>query len=274
MTRYSAVELARRLGDDHAPTAQQAAAIEAPLSPLLIVAGAGSGKTAVMAARVVWLIANGHVRPEQVLGLTFTRKAAGELGRRIRQRLRRLHGISDDPALLRGEPTVSTYHSYAASVVAEHGPRAGYEPAPAVLSTARAWQLGYAAVRGYDGDMSATSLTMDTVVERVLSLSDEMAEHLRDAREVRDFTEATIDEIAERVASGTKETKKLVDNLRSRVQLLPIVEDYRRRKHAQGAVDFADQLAQAARLAREAPEVGRVERGRFPVVLLDEYQDT
>ena len=62
---------------------QQLAAITAPLEPSVIIAGAGSGKTTVMAARVVWLVGSGQVRPEQVLGLTFTRKAAGELGGRV-----------------------------------------------------------------------------------------------------------------------------------------------------------------------------------------------
>ena len=71
----SASELSGRLGLP-APTAEQAAVIEAPLTPGLVVAGAGSGKTETMASRVVYLVATGQVRPEQVLGLTFTRKAA------------------------------------------------------------------------------------------------------------------------------------------------------------------------------------------------------
>jgi DNA helicase-2/ATP-dependent DNA helicase PcrA len=72
------------------PTEEQTAVIEAPLSPALVVAGAGSGKTETMAARVVWLVANGIVRRDEVLGLTFTRKAAGELAERIQKRLARL----------------------------------------------------------------------------------------------------------------------------------------------------------------------------------------
>src|SRR5699024_2682639 len=74
-----AVEIATAL-DQPPPTAEQVAVIEAPLEPTLVVAGAGSGKTETMAARVVWLVVNGFVRPEEVLGLTFTRKAAIELG--------------------------------------------------------------------------------------------------------------------------------------------------------------------------------------------------
>ena len=69
------------------PTDAQQAVIQASLTPALVVAGAGSGKTETMAGRVVWLVANGHVRPDEVLGLTFTRKAAGELAERIGTRL-------------------------------------------------------------------------------------------------------------------------------------------------------------------------------------------
>ena len=69
------------------PTAEQAAVIGAPLAPMAVIAGAGSGKSETMAARLVWLVANQLVRPERVLGLTFTRKAAAELAERVRTRL-------------------------------------------------------------------------------------------------------------------------------------------------------------------------------------------
>ncbi|MGL4255855.1 MAG: UvrD-helicase domain-containing protein, partial [Microbacterium sp.] len=85
----SARVIAEALGQ-FPPTDEQAAVIEAPLGPALVVAGAGSGKTETMASRVVWLVANGLVRRDEVLGLTFTRKAAGELAERIQRRLARL----------------------------------------------------------------------------------------------------------------------------------------------------------------------------------------
>ncbi|HZE40567.1 MAG TPA: ATP-dependent DNA helicase, partial [Stackebrandtia sp.] len=271
--RFSAKHLSALLGDPHPPTAQQAAAIEAPLAPGLVVAGAGSGKTATMAARVVWLIANGFVMPSEVLGLTFTRKAAAELASRIRTQLARLSGVDDiEPPV--GEPTVSTYHAYASNIVGEHGPRAGLEPGGKVLSAAGAWQLAYAAVRGYDGEMNAVSLTVESVVRRVLSLSDEMSEHLRDGDDVREFTQQLGEEIRQRVGRGTQKTERILTDLAGRLQLLPLVDEYRRRKRLDGAVDFADQLAGAAAVASAAPEVGRIERERYKVVLLDEYQDT
>ncbi|MFS0852568.1 UvrD-helicase domain-containing protein [Microbacterium sp. 179-I 3D4 NHS] len=81
-----ATDVAAALGQP-SPTPAQQQVIEAPPEPALVVAGAGSGKTETMSGRVVWLVANGHVRPDEILGLTFTRKAAGELAERIGHRL-------------------------------------------------------------------------------------------------------------------------------------------------------------------------------------------
>lgn len=82
----SATDIAAALGQP-SPTPAQQRVIEAPPEPALVVAGAGSGKTETMSGRVVWLVANGHVRRDEILGLTFTRKAAGELAERIAHRL-------------------------------------------------------------------------------------------------------------------------------------------------------------------------------------------
>src|SRR5215472_11209452 len=86
VARYTPGQLARALRLPE-PTPEQAEVIGAPLGPLAIVAGAGSGKSETMAARLVWLVANGFVRSDRVLGLTFTRKAAAELADRVRVRL-------------------------------------------------------------------------------------------------------------------------------------------------------------------------------------------
>ena len=92
--RFSPEELSGLLGEKNLPTAEQSAIISSPLTPRLVIAGAGSGKTATMADRVVWLVANGWVKPEEVLGVTFTRKAAGELASRIRAKLGSLQRIA------------------------------------------------------------------------------------------------------------------------------------------------------------------------------------
>jgi DNA helicase-2/ATP-dependent DNA helicase PcrA len=155
------------------------AVIEAPVAPLLVVAGAGSGKTETMAGRLVWLVANGHVQAEQVLGLTFTRKAAGELADRVRSRLRALsrRGLVAESSAV----TVSTYHAYAATVLADHGLRIGVEPGVRLLGEAGAWQLVDDIVERWDGDMTDVQAARRTVVDAVLALAGECAEHLVDA---------------------------------------------------------------------------------------------
>src|SRR4051794_136155 len=161
---YAPEELASLLGQ-HQPTPEQSGIISSPLAPLLVIAGAGSGKTATMADRVVWLVANGWVRPEEVLGVTFTRKAAGELASRIRAKLAALQRIAAAdahshsqlfPAGLLGadapEPKVSTYHSYASGIVSDYGLRLGVERDVVLLGGAQSFQLASEVVEAYDGD--------------------------------------------------------------------------------------------------------------------------
>ncbi|MFG2012641.1 ATP-dependent helicase [Micromonospora sp. NPDC048868] len=277
--RYTPVELAKLLRLP-APTREQAAIIAAPVEPLLVVAGAGSGKTETMAARVVWLVANSHVRPEQVLGLTFTRKAAGELAHRVRTRLdqlvrrlgRRGRDPLDDP--LAGEPTVSTYHSYAGRIVTEHGLRAGYEPSTRLLTEASRWQLVDLLVRNYDGDMSEVDRMPSTVTDAVLALAGELDEHLVDPDALAAWTGRFFAEVQARPGRVYADVRKALQLQQIRLKLLPLVRAYARRKEDFEAMDFADQLARAARVARDHPGVGEIERDRFRVVLLDEYQDT
>ena len=268
-----------------APTPEQAAVIGAPLGPAVVVAGAGSGKTETMSARVVWLVANEMVRPDQVLGLTFTTKAAGELGGRIRTRLSQLRAFlgGDDPALA-GEPTVATYHAYAGRLVAEHALRLGVEPSVRLLTEAMTWQLAQKVVRTYDLDVPELDNAESTVTNWVLDLAGELAEHLVEPADLKTWTDylaAAVEDKPRRSSTGRgvagepyAEVRRLLERARARAALLPLIERYRREKQRAGAIDFGDQVAIAARVASGFPEVGRAERARYSVVLLDEYQDT
>jgi DNA helicase-2/ATP-dependent DNA helicase PcrA len=277
--RISAARIAYILGRPE-PTPEQVAVIEAPPSPLLVVAGAGSGKTETMAARVVWLVANGVVTPDQVLGLTFTRKAAGELGERVRARLRGLarRGVLADPQPVE----VATYNSYAAALLTDHGLRLGLEPRSRLLGEAAAWQLADDLVRGWDGDLASVEVAPGTVTAAVLDLAGECAEHLLDTDDVATELERIVEAARELPEDLGKpgpgrpraEVLKFLRRLDARRELMPIVAAYARRKRELGAIDFGDQVALAARVAREVPEVGAGERAKHRVVLLDEYQDT
>ena len=277
MTGYSPAQLARLLGAA-GPTAEQAAVIGAPLRPMAVIAGAGSGKSETMAARLVWLVANGMVRPERVLGLTFTRKAAAELGERVRSRLDGLRraGLGDrqDSEDLLGDPVIATYHSYAGRLVGDHALREALEPSLRLITPAAAWQLAARVVAAYDGPMDAVGWTPANVTAAVLDLSGELAEHLRgpgDVIEAGEWLALLFGELPGRVPALAV---KILKCQRAREQLLPLVSAYVAAKAAREVLDYGDQMAVAARIAQRHPEVGAVERARYQVVLLDEYQDT
>ena len=283
-------EVSARLGETHPPTPEQAEAVAAPLRAHVVVAGAGSGKTQTMGLRVGWLVANGLVEPHRVLGLTFTRKAAAELGERVRLMLARLRHAHDvEPflteevaaALRTGEPTVTTYHSYAAALVGEHALRIGLEPSTRLVGEAVSWQYAAQVVERYDGAMDDVDRAVTTVVGDVLALAGELAEHLRSPHEVVALSEEVRQRLhdlprapKQRTAGHYKDVLEVLQSLDARLALLPMVEAYTRLKRDRNAMDYGDQVAVAARLAREHPEVAELERSRFAAVLLDEYQDT
>ncbi len=282
---YSPVQLARLLRLPE-PTPEQAAVIAAPLGPLAVVAGAGSGKSETMAARLVWLVANGMVRPDRVLGLTFTRKAAAEFADRVRSRLERLRraglaetkpgearpGDPEDP--FGGDPVIGTYHAYAGRLVGDNALREGLEPSMRLITPALSWQLAAQIVAAYDGPMDEIIWTPQTVTAAVLELAGDLSEHLREAGDVTAvgrWLTAELEALPGRVPGSVR---KIMETQRAREQLLPLAERYVAAKAAREVLDHGDQVALAARIARAHPEVGAAERARYHVVLLDEYQDT
>jgi len=276
VTTYTPGQLARVLRVPE-PTVEQAAVIGAPLGPLAVIAGAGSGKSETMAARLVWLVANGLVRPDRVLGLTFTRKAAAELAERVRARLdalRRAGLAGAAEAESEFEPVIGTYHAYAGRLVSDHALREGLEPSMRLITSALSWQLAASIVAAYDGSMDEVQWTPQTVTAAVLQLAGDLAEHLKAPHDVLAVGEWLA---AEQVALPGKvpaTVRRVIETQRAREQLLPLVTRYIEAKKAREVLDHGDQVELAARIAARHPEVGAAERGRYQVVLLDEYQDT
>ena len=291
--KYSPAQLARMLGAPE-PTAEQAGVIGARLGPLAIIAGAGSGKSETMAARLVWLVANQFVRPERVLGLTFTRKAAAELADRVRTRLAALSraglplagavlagpgpGPDEDADsgadLLAGDPVICTYHAYAGRLISDHALREGLEPTLRLITPAVSWQLAAAVVAAYDGPTDALDWTPATVTAAVLTLAGELSEHLRGAEDVRQTGQWLADCAGGLSGRVPKAVTDVLKTQRTRDQLLPLVAAYAAAKAAREVIDYGDQMALAARIGSRHPQVGQAERSRYQVVLLDEYQDT
>lgn len=323
-----AATIAAALGQ-FAPTPEQTEVIEAPLAPALVVAGAGSGKTETMAGRVVWLVANGLVRRDEVLGLTFTRKAAGELAERIARRLQRLgeferrgllpllprlhaageltrfaelgegaradaersalldalavrHGaepVAGDADEMLHRPTVSTYNSFADGIVREHGVRIGRDVEAAILSESAAWLLMRRVVFASDDPrLEERAEAPRTIIDAALRIARDGVDNLVDLDRLAAFPEEfsrVLELPSER--KGTGVYKNVVDaerRVRGLGLLASLARDYAREKDRRGVMDFADQVAGALRIVREHPAVGAEVRGRYRVVLLDEYQDT
>lgn len=257
-------------------TPEQTACITAPPAPQVIVAGAGSGKTTVMAARVVWLVGTGQVAPEQVLGLTFTNKAAGELAERVRKALVRA-GVTDpdviDPDNPPGEPRISTYHAFAGQLLTDHGLRIGLEPTARLLADATRYQLAARVLREAPGPYPSLTRSFPSLVSDLLALDAELAEHL-----VRPEQLGAYDSELLRTLEGARlsnaELRKVPEAAAARRELLDLTVRYREAKRARDLLDFGDQIALSAELALTRPEVGAILRDEFRVVLLDEYQDT
>ena len=283
--------LAEALGI-HTPTEEQSRVIAHRLSPLLVVAGAGSGKTATMAQRVVYLVATGQVRPDQVLGLTFTRKATAELDQRVASRLASLGAAGLLPVTAPetdgtgvetidavdttdvGEPMIATYNSFAGSLVRDHGLRIGVDPDSVLITQARSWQIVTSLLEARTLPLPNESLIHNT--NAVLVLGDALSQNLLTIDEaVKDLADLTEQFTALASIKGCKTLVGKAPAVMSEWEaLLDVVAELHGYKRSHGLLDFGDQIALACTIAESVPEVTVQVREQYPAVLLDEFQDT
>jgi DNA helicase II / ATP-dependent DNA helicase PcrA len=284
--RYTAIDIAEALSAVRGkpvphPTAQQRAVIEAPLAPALVVAGAGSGKTETMANRVLWLLANGLVEPAQVLGLTFTRKAAGELSTRIRERIAELDAAGLLPERdVFDAPEVGTYNAFANKLYRDSAILLGREGDAPVLGEAAAWQLARGVVvRSRDERLARLGKNLDPLTKAVLAVARGVAEHAGDLDELRalgrrlgELADLPTNDPPDRFERADAVT--LAENLGALDVLADLAAEYDAEKVRRGVVEYADQVALALRIAEKQTALGEGLRDQYRVVLLDEYQDT
>jgi len=240
----------------------QSAIISSGLEPAVVIAGAGSGKTETMSNRVLYLVANGFVTPNQILGLTFTRKAAGELSVRVRKRLRQLSALPQFKHITSSTTSVTTYHSYAAKLLSEHAIRYGIDADAEPLGEAAIWQIASDVVRNWSDDSYRNQSAVSTVIKDLLGLSKLMLEHQVKAADIQVIGEEILQKLAPLVGARNEEVRSVERAMLQRASLLPMVDA------------FDDQMSLAADIAENFADVGLLERGKYKVVLLDEYQDT
>ena len=279
---FSTDDVARVLGIDF--DVQQCEAIKADLKPGVVIAGAGSGKTAVMTARVVYLVANKLVRPEEVLGLTFTNLATGELQGRVREALTALWDSQrDEDGRSRnaesqseltdvGEPTVLTYHAFAGQLIREFGVRIGIEPESLLLSDVRRQQLAMRMLRDTQVSFDGITMAVSTALKSVLKLDDAMSDYAVKPADLIEFDRA----LAERLKpfEDHAATASVYETALKRIVLTQLVQEFRQLKKDTDCLDYADMTRLSLEIFRSQPDLVSQMRERFKVILLDEYQDT
>ena len=225
--KYSAQEIATRIQaidpSFRVPTPEQIPIIQAPLAPAVVIAGAGSGKTETMSQRVLFLVANSLITPNQLLGLTFTRKSAGELSKRIKLRLKQLKNAKLLPDHLdESELTVSTYHSYAGKVLADHAIRLGLDANAEPIGQAAAWQIAFEEVSRFAGNDLPINGSPKSVVNEVMDLSNQLAENDRSADEIIEYTQKLLNYLDKFTDRQTKAVAEFKDEMRQRLAILPV----------------------------------------------------
>jgi ATP-dependent DNA helicase UvrD/PcrA len=233
---YNRVVSARleHLLDDLNPAQREA--VVAGDGPLLVLAGAGSGKTRVIAYRIAWQLVQQGLSPRNLLAVTFTNKAAGEMKRRVEALLA--------PAGIR-PPLIATFHSVCVRILRQHGTHVGLPPHFTIYDEDDRLALVKECMK--EGELADRSFTPSAAVHRISYLKNQMtavSEALRDAR-------------------GPWEKKAAL-----------VYSRYEKRLRETGAVDFDDLLLLVVRLLAETPEVLAWYRGLWRSVLVDEYQDT
>ena len=291
----SVQELAELIAPGRPPTAEQAEIIGAGTGPMLVVAGAGSGKTETLSMRIVYLLDHARellgedISPDQILCLTFTRKAAAEIAERAEERIGRVWDApveGPDGRLRRRRdperpaPTVATYNAYAAALAAEHGLRVGVDPESAVVTDAALWQLSARSLEEWTETLDVESAP-GTVRSSLPRLASQLREHGVSPARLRTWLAETLASLqalpkkaGEQVPGAmTQKLAGRIAKLRTLLAMTDLVEDFQDRKRRSAVVDFSDQVATAVELS-ELPAVQEIERSRYRAILLDEFQDT
>ena len=243
--------------------------------PLLVVAGAGTGKTQVITRRIAWLIATRRARPSEILALTFTDKAAEEMAVRVDQLVP--YGYTDT--------AISTFHAFGDRLIREYALELGLPTDLRVLSRAevviflreRLFEFGLDVYRPL-GDPTRFLSALATLFSRCkdedisptdyLAHADQLTAEAALVAEAAGIAEPASAEPARDAAAAAAE------EARRQSELARAYGTYQTLMAANGCIDFGDQVALALRLVRTSAEARTAIAGRFRYILVDEFQDT
>ncbi len=249
--------------------ADQRRAVTHADGPLLVVAGAGTGKTEVITRRIAWLIATRRARPSEILALTFTDKAAQEMAVRVDQLVP--YGYTDT--------AISTFHAFGDSLIREYALELGLPSDVRVLSRPEVviflrehlFEFDLDAYRPL-GDPTRFLAALATLFSRCKDEDISPESYLAFADRVS--AEATALADASGAATSDDAAEGAFEAARRQRELAGAYARYQALLDANGCIDFGDQVALALRLVRESPAARASIAARFRFILVDEFQDT
>ncbi len=243
--------------------------------PMLVVAGAGTGKTQVITRRIAWLIATHRAKPSEILALTFTDKAADEMAVRVDQLVP--YGYTDT--------AISTFHAFGDGLIREHALELGLptdlrvltRPEVVIFLREHLFEFELDAYRPL-GDPTRFLAALATLFSRCKDEDISPADYLAHADRVA-FDAASLAEAAGGDAPGAGSARREIaeaagEEARRQAELARAYGTYQALLAANGCIDFGDQVALALRLVRTSPAARRAIAGRFRYILVDEFQDT
>lgn len=252
---------------------EQLRAVTHDSGPILVVAGAGTGKTQVVTRRIAWLIATRHARPGEILGLTFTDKAAQEMQTRVDQLVP--YG--------RADAAISTFHAFGDRLIRDYALELGYPPDVRVLS--RAEVIVFLRERLFEFDLSAfrplgdPTRFLGALASHFSRLKDEdisPADYLAFAEREAGVAErlATVTSGGNATAAARETAAAAGEAASRRLELARAYACQQELLGAAGFIDFGDQVSIALGLLRNSASARREIRSRFGYILVDEFQDT
>src|SRR5881409_1385636 len=238
---------------------EQRRAVTHDAGPLLIIAGAGTGKTTVITRRIAWLIAQRKARPEEILALTFTDKAAAEMEERVDTLAP--YGYAD--------VEISTFHAFGDRLLREHALEVGLQPDFRILNCAE--QIIFFRDRLFEFPLVRYRPLGDPTrhIRAIITLISRCKDEDIAPEEYQAYVERLLGQAA--AAPGDAELR---DRAAQHVELAQTYAKYQALTAVAGVVDFGDQIVHALRLLRSRPYVLRNYQRRFKYILVDEFQDT
>ncbi|HEX2193557.1 MAG TPA: ATP-dependent DNA helicase [Candidatus Limnocylindria bacterium] len=240
-------------------TPRQRKAVTHGEGPLLIVAGAGTGKTTVITRRIAWLIAEKRARPSEILALTFTDRAAMEMTERVDRLVP--YGYTDT--------VISTFHAFGDRILRHHALEARLSDRSTVLS--RAEQVIFLREHLFDLPLDRYRPLGDPT--RFLHALVTLISRARDEDVTPADYRAAADALAAR-AAAEREDAALAEQAAQQRELAGLYQAYESLMRSRDRLDFGDQVTLSLRLLRDHPAVLDEERRRFRYILVDEFQDT